>query len=343
MHWSSRGAGQKVPWDGARSDGDRGTWRTLPPPVTRFLGVSGPTASVSPREATIPTVVTPLTVVVATREGAASLEPVLAALVPQLRASRADAVVICGSGEAAPSGLEGGVTWIATEGRNLLELRQIAIEHARGVIIAFGEDHAVPGPGWVDAILRAHREHPYAAMVVGCLVNATDATVAGRANFLAFAAPFTPPMKNLPGRPPPFSTVSIKQRELEFPFVNSGDVESKLLPKLIDEGAAVCDDRIVAYHHQDHGTRWSVANAFVNARANYGYAHERDGRGRRNEVLRWICSTLLPRQVGEVWAGRPTMRSPLDLVLGMVLSAATTLGALVGTVSGPGRAAERVA
>jgi hypothetical protein len=37
------------------------------------------------------------------------------------------------------------------------------------------------------------------------------------------------------------------------------------------------------------------------------------------------------------------MRSPLDFVLGMVLSAATTLGALVGTMSGPGRAADRVA
>jgi hypothetical protein len=60
-------------------------------------------------------------------------------------------------------------------------------------------------------------------------------------------------------------------------------------------------------------------------------------------VLRWIGSTLLTRQIGEVWAGRPMMRSPLDFVLGVVLSAATTLGAIVGTLTGPGRAAERVA
>jgi hypothetical protein len=292
---------------------------------------------------TPPNVVTPLTVVVATREGAEALRPVLAALSPQLRTSGADAVVVCGSREAAPEGLDGTVTWIATEGRNILELRQIAVEHARGVVLAFGEDHAVPGPGWVDAILRAHREHPYAAMVVGCLVNATDATVAGRANFLAFAAPFAPPMKTLPTRPPPFSTVSIKQRELEFPFVNPGDIESTLVPKLIEEGGAVCDDRIVAHHLQDHGVRWSVINAFVNARANYGYAHERVSRARRTEVLRWICSTLLTRQIGEVWAGRRMMRSPLDFVLGVILSGVTTLGAAVGTVSGPGRAAERVA
>jgi hypothetical protein len=268
---------------------------------------------------------------------------VLAALTPQLRASGADAVVVCGSQEEAPEGLDGSVTWIATEGRNLLELRQIAVEHARGVVLAFGEDHAVPGPGWVDAILRAHREHPYAAMVVGCLVNATDATVVGRANFLAFAAPFAPPMKTLPTRPPPFSTVSIKQRELEFPFVNPGDIESELVPKLIEEGGAVCDDRIVAHHLQDHGARWSVVNAFVNARANYGYANERVNRARRTEVLRWICSTLLARQIGEVWAGRRMMRSPLDFVFGVILSAATTVGAAIGTVHGPGRAAERVA
>jgi hypothetical protein len=292
---------------------------------------------------TAPKVVTPLTVVIATRDGAKPLEQVLAALTPQLRASGADAVVVCGSQEDAPEGLDGAVTWIATEGRNILQLRQIAIEHARGVVVAFGEDHAVPGPGWVDAILRAHREHPYAAMVVGCLANATDATVVGRANFLAFAAPFAPPMKTLPRRPPPFATVSIKQRELEFPFVNPGDIESVLVPKLIEEGGAVCDDRIVALHLQDHGVRWSVVNAFVNAQANYGYAHENVSRARRKEVLRWICSALLTRQIGEVWAGRQLMRSPLDLVLGVILSAATTLGAAVGTVTGPGRAAERVA
>jgi hypothetical protein len=292
---------------------------------------------------TLPRVVTPLTVIVGTRDGASTLEPVLEALTPQLRASGADAVVVCGSDEGAPEGLDGAVTWIATEGRNLLELRQMAVERARGVVLAFGEDHTVPGPGWVDAILRAHREHPYAAMVVGCLVNATDATVTGRANFLAFAAPFAPPMKTLPSRPPPYSTVSIKHRELEFPFVNPGDIESTLVPRLIEEGGAVCDDRIVALHHQDHGVRWSVVNAFVNARANYGYANECASRARRREVLRWICSTLLTRQIGEVWAGRRMMRSPLDFGLGVVLSAATTLGAAVGTVTGPGRAAERVA
>jgi hypothetical protein len=292
---------------------------------------------------TTPVAATPLTFIVATRGDVRPLEPVLAALIPQLRTSGADAVVVCGSREAAPAEWDDVVTWIVTESRNLLELRQIAVEHARGVVVAFGEDHAVPGPGWVDAILRAHREHPYAAMVVGCLVNATDGTVAGRANFLAFAAPFTPPMHTLPGRPPPFSTVSIKQRELEFPFVNPGDIESELVPKLIEEGGAVCDDRIVVHHYQDHGVWWSMVNAFVNTRANYGYAHQGVSRTRRNEVLRWICSRLLTRQIGEVWAGRSMMRSPLDFALGVILSAATTFGAAVGTVTGPGRAAERVA
>jgi hypothetical protein len=150
-------------------------------------------------------------------------------------------------------------------------------------------------------------------------------------------------MHTLPGRPPPFSTVSIKQRELEFPFVNPGDIESELVPKLIEEGGAVCDDRIVVHHYQDHGVWWSMVNAFVNTRANYGYAHQGASRTRRNEVLRWICSRLLTRQIGEVWAGRSMMRSPLDFALGVILSAATTFGAAVGTVTGPGRAAERVA
>jgi hypothetical protein len=37
------------------------------------------------------------------------------------------------------------------------------------------------------------------------------------------------------------------------------------------------------------------------------------------------------------------MRSPLDFALGVILSTAATLGAAVGTVTGPGRAGERVA
>src|SRR5262249_45304077 len=148
-----------------------------------------------------------------------------------------------------------------------------ALIEARGAIVAIGEDHAVPRPGWCEAVIRAHAERPEAPAIVGCLVNATDATVAGHANFLAFAAPWQPPMPTLPPkRPPPSSTLSLKRSALEgIEDEAPGWFEAGLLPALFEEGRLVADDRIVVDHHQDHGGLWSVVNAFHSARSSYGF------------------------------------------------------------------------
>jgi len=282
-----------------------------------------------------------ITVVVATRDGYEQLAPILDALVPQVDDVGGEVIVACGSGRGAPVGPP--VTWLAVDDVNLLNLRRLAVARARGDIIAFGEDHLVPGPGWCAAVVRAHAEHPAAAAVVGCLANGTDRTVSGRANFLGFAAPFTSPMPILPTRPPPVSVLSFKRQALDGVDGNAGCIESALLPQLFREGRMVPDDRIVGLHYQDHGWRWSVANAFVNARANYGYsASALDPAGRRG-VARWITTRMVPRQWREARAARHLSRGPGDLVLVAVINAATATGALTGTFAGPGRAAERVA
>ena len=126
-------------------------------------------------------------------------------------------------------------------------------------------------------MIRAHAEHPEAAAVAGCLVNATDATVVGRANFLAFAAAWQPPMPTLPGgRPPPASALSFKRDALEgIGSHEPGWLEGELIPSLFEEGLMAADDRIVVDHHQDHGGLWSLVNGFHSARCSYG--RHRDG------------------------------------------------------------------
>jgi hypothetical protein len=192
-------------------------------------------------------------------------------------------------------------------------------------------------------VLRAHAERPEAEVVVGCLANGTDRTVAGRANFLGFAAPFTVPMPRLPDRPPPISAVSFKRRALGGVGGNPGCIESELLPRLFTEGQMVADDRIVSLHYQDHGPWWAVANAFTNARANYGYSASALDPGARRRVARWVAANLVPRQWREAWTAHQQANGPADLALIAAINAATAAGALLGTFAGPGRAAERVA
>jgi hypothetical protein len=140
-----------------------------------------------------------LSIVIPARDGLGELGPVFAALLGQARAIDAEVIVTGGPDLPTPDGVRHSPS---TE-RDILKLRLSAMLAARGELIAIGEDHAVPEPDWCEAAIRAHREHPDAEAVVGCLVNATDQTIAGRANFLSFASPWQPPMPLLPaGRPP---------------------------------------------------------------------------------------------------------------------------------------------
>ncbi len=203
----------------------------------------------------------------------------------------------------------------------------------------------MPRSDWCEAVLRAHRQHPDAPVVAGCLVNGTRDTVSGRANFLAFAAPFMPPMRSI-DRPPPISVLSFKRDALRGAGSSPGAVESHLVPQLFGEGAMVLDDRIVVEHFQDHGVRWTLMNAFFNTRANYGYARslpENERHSPRRARLRWMVTGMSVSQWREAWAARHEFERVADVVLVAAVCVATAAGAFFGELAGPGRAAERVA
>jgi len=284
----------------------------------------------------------PLSVVIATRGGWQAVAPILDVLLPQLRA--VDGEVVVADGRAETPAVPQEVRWIPLRDANLLRLRAIALHNARGAVVAIGEDHYLPGLSWCEAVLRAHTEHPHVAGVVGCLHNATDRTLVGRANFLAFAAPYVRPMPRLPsGRPPPASTLSVKRDVLDEFRVVPGTLESEMIPRLFEEGRLVADDRIVAHHYQDNGVAWSVRNTWASTRASYGYARARLAPARRPHVARWAVGHipfLLWNEARRATDGRPSR--VFDLAAVAVIAAAAGIGGAVGTLLGPGRAAEVV-
>jgi len=296
-------------------------------------GASGVRAGGTDRGTAPPT----LSVVIPTRQPWSHFGDRFASLIDEMRDVGGEVVVLAGPG---PEVDDGTLRVMTTSEQNLLSLRARAACAARGAIVAMAEDHAVPVPGWSHAVLRAHHERPAAAGIVGCLLNATDGTVAGRANFLAFAAPYTPPMPAVPSwRPPPLSTLSFKRDVLGGLDDRPGGLENELVPRLFRDGRLVADDRVHVMHHQDCSSLWSVQNSYWATRAAYGYAEDRHDPRRRREIISWVV-THMPQMVWREAHGahRPVRGQYGELAIVATYAAAGAIGAVVGTLAGPGAA-----
>jgi hypothetical protein len=282
-----------------------------------------------------------LSLVVPTRHGWPTVAPLVAAVLPELTAVQGELVIV-GLDGASPPALPSGVRAIPVRDPDMLRLRLRAVCEAHGSIVAIGEDHSVPAPGWSGAVLRAHAEHPSVPAIVGCLVNDANQSASGRANFLAFAGPYVPPMPVVPEwRPPPLSTLSVKREVLEALDERPGSLDS-LANRLFKAGRMTADDRIVAHHDQDLGVAGSIRNAFVVTRAAYGYAIDRREPGRRFKTVRWVV-THTPSMVWRAArANQPPTRSRrAELAIVAAMASANAAGAVVGSLAGCGRAPER--
>jgi hypothetical protein len=287
----------------------------------------------------------PLSVVIPARKGLGEVAPVLDALLPSAEATGTEIIVVGDvGGEAAPAGAS--VRLVPLPVAELLALHRAGIEQASGELVAIGEDHAVPRPDWCEAVIRAHAEHPEASAIAGCLVNATDATAVGRANFLSFAAAWQPPMPALPGgRPPPASALTFKREALAGAGSQApGWLEGELIPSLFEGGLMVADDRIVVDHYQDHGGLWSLLNGFRSARCSYGVHRDRLTRGARVRLARWTIHGIPRRLYGEARdASRGGPVTALEWALVGVIATGHGLGATAGTLFGRGRSGDRLA
>lgn len=277
-----------------------------------------------------------LSVIVPVRDGVQEIEPVLRGLLPQAAATGTEVLLVGRIGRPAPDG----VRPVEIDDDDIFRLRLAGLESATAKVVAIGEDHAVPRPDWCAAVIRAHRERPEVPCMIGCLVNATDKTRSGRCNFLSFAAPFQPPMSEVPHRPSPISAVSIKSGVLTESFGRPGHFETILIPRLFRDRQVAADDRIVIDHYQDHGMTWAIANAFHSARASYGYANQGHPSSQRARVARWSLANW-PRLL--VHEARTSSPGRVDLAFVQMMALAAGVGGAVGSLRGPGRSPLKVA
>jgi len=276
------------------------------------------------------------------RSDAAFVDAIIDALAVQARGTGSELVIV---GRAACAESDG-VRVVSVEDEDLFVLRTIGFMSARGDVIAIAEDHAMPRPDWCEALLRAHAERPGAPAIAGRLVNATDGTVSGRANFLAFAARYTDAGQDADLSsaqfPPPFSALSFKRDALPE-VIPVGWLETEFTPELFVDGRIAVDTRIVVDHHQDHGILWALANAFHSARAGYGYAASEMNWPQRRRQAMWALTHWPSRTAGEARLGGSVPRHDFVSTYVRAIGWAVGVGAAVGSVFGSGSSPRRVA
>jgi hypothetical protein len=221
--------------------------------------------------------------------------------------------------------------------------RAAAVQAARAPLVLFAETHSYPRPGYVDALIRAHREDRRAA-VGPSMANANGRSLVSWVGLFLDYGPWVAndrrgPAEDLPG------LNSAYKREL---LIGLGDDLAAQLRatrlmheelrrrgfEIYLEPDAVCD------HLNSSRLLWSVAEHFQSGRK---FAGQRARRWPwRRRLLFAGGSPLIPavrlrrilRQVRRSGHADllPGLLPPLALVL-----VASALGELVGYVAGPGR------
>jgi hypothetical protein len=134
-----------------------------------------------------------LSIVIAAVNADRTTRRCLSALAPQLTVAPIEVLVVSAAADAAIACEFPFVTWIPDAGDRLVpELWGKGIEHAHGRIIALTITACTPAPGWVDALINAHRA-PHAA-VGGPIASAPGARATDRAVYLVRYTPYMPPI-----------------------------------------------------------------------------------------------------------------------------------------------------
>jgi len=290
--------------------------------------------------------VTPaLSIVVTTTQPWPEVRIALDSLAEQARAHDAEIIVADGSPDGRPPSVYVGVQWLHRPGATVFALRAEALKAARGDVVALTEDHCRVAPDWCAAVLRAHREHPEAAVIGGALENGATDSLVDWANFLignsAYLAPLGHgPQPDVTGQ----ANVSYKRWALaDYP--TDALAEDAFRRRLLAAGhPLVLDDRMRVAHVQSLGLRGTCAIHFHDGRSVAGSRRPRSSRRRRGlDLAKGVALPLravvaMLRVVARAARRDPALRgvalrsAPLVLLVMSVRSA----GELAGALAGPG-------
>jgi len=287
-----------------------------------------------------------LSVAIASGQGWPYVEDLIATIRPDADAAGAEIVVTDGSANRVPSIAEVGpsVRWLKQEGVSIFVLFATALREARGEVVALTEDHTIPQPGWIEAILRAHDGHPEAAAIGGAIENGSTYGLVEWASYFTTQGPHMAPLGD---RAVPVTTneanVSYKRWALEqVPFdEGSGFMAILYNRRLAEAGYSLrVDDRVVVDHFETDGFGWTTAIHFHNGRTISGFRRER---GMSDEDwVRMATALMLPawRTLRVLRTGLAKGRLRRQLLVSapfaLWLEYVQALGHLTGYVAGPG-------
>lgn len=289
----------------------------------------------------------PLSIVIAATQPWPEARGCLDSLHAQARRAGAEIIVADGTGRSLPDDARyPGIKRLEAPGRTVFQLRALAMAEAAGEIVAVTEDHCRAAPDWCEAILRAHREFPDAAVVGGAVDNGATGRLADWANFLASNDRFISPLPtgyaaDVAGQ----ACISYKRRALPSAYPAAGIVESHHKAFLAARGEKfVGDGRIAVVHVQSFGFSGSCFIHYHEGRTTAGFRRARmSPRARLFGVAKCLA---LPLRVAVATAritARTIARSPrhlrpalASLPLVAVLLSCHTAGELAGYLSGPG-------
>ena len=287
-----------------------------------------------------------LSVVIGTGAGWPYVEALLDALRADAEEIGAEVIVVDGSGRPPPKANEisPSVRWLTADAPSVFALYAIGLRDARGDVVATTEDHAIPRPGWIPAIVRAHAEHPEAAAIGGAIENGSTGGLIEWASYFTTQGPHMAPLGD---REVQMTTneanVSYKRDAVADIDDNEGLGFMAILHnrRLADAGSILrVDDRMVVDHFETVGFRWTTAIHFHNGRSISGF--RRSHGMSREDWLRMAVSLLLPawRTARVVRVGFAKGRLQRQLLasapFALWLEYAQGAGHLLGYVAGPG-------
>ncbi len=287
-----------------------------------------------------------LSVAIATGEGWPYVRDLIAAIRPDAEAAGAEIVVADGSENAAPTSTKSATASAGSRPRaaSVFELFAIAMRAARGDVVALTEDHTIPRPGWIPAVIRAHDEHPEAAAIGGAIENGSTFGLIEWASYFTTQGPHMAPLGN--------QVVPMTTNEANVSY--KGDVIAEVDPdeglgfmailynrRLAEQGRILrVDDRIVVDHFETIGFGWTTSIHFHNGRTISGFRRER---GMTSEDwIRVATSMMLPawrtvRVMRVGWAkGRLRRQLIAAAPFALWLEYVQAFGHLAGYVAGPG-------
>lgn len=224
--------------------------------------------------------------------------------------------------------------------------RAAAVRAARAPIVAFGEDHSFPQPGWAAAILAAYRGEW--AAVGPVVINANPGTIVSWADLLMGYGPWLAPGSSAERDHLPGHNSSYRKDVLLTLGDELGDLfeaETALQWTLRARGHRLFQESAARVAHTNF-ERWSTWIP-VSFHAGRVFADTRARSWSKGARLAFaLASPLVPfvrmwRHLGQAFAARVApaviIRTAPVLALGLVIDAA---GQFTGCLFGPGRSRE---